>query len=191
MDAAQEVVDLATEFDRVVMQLGLFVELHGKRHINVEGWTWLGQRMGVSAGTVSCDHRDGAYCATVALYDEGGRVVGGGVGYCADDEKPWGSRPAFARAAMAQTRAVGRALRQRYGHLAVMAGYAGAAAEEMPAADEPEPWKLVVAGAQDAGLEPEAAQDILRELGFATSRDVPVAKVDEVVARFKMAALGA
>lgn len=189
MDAGQEVVDLATEFDRVVVQLGLYVELHGKRHINVEGWTWLGQRMGVSAGTTYCEHYDGAYCATVALYDDEGRVVGGGVGYCADDERPWGSRPAFARAAMAQTRAVGRALRQRYGHLAVMAGYAGAAAEEMPAEEAPQPWKLVVAGAQEAGLEPEDAQDILVQLGYQTSRDVPAAKVDEVVARFKMAAL--
>ena len=34
-----------------------------------------------------------------------------------DDEKPWGTRPQFARRAMASTRAAGRALRLSMGHL--------------------------------------------------------------------------
>jgi hypothetical protein len=51
-----------------------------------------------------------------------------------DDEKPWGSRPQFARRAMASTRAAGRALRLSLGHLFCYLGdrVASVTAEEMP-----------------------------------------------------------
>ena len=73
--------------------------------------------------------------ATAEILDiETGTIIGRGSGIVTDDEKPWGSRPQFARRAMASTRAAGRALRLSLGHLFCYLGdrVASVTAEEMP-----------------------------------------------------------
>jgi hypothetical protein len=73
--------------------------------------------------------------ATAEILDlDTGIIIGRGSGIVTDDEKPWGSRPQFARRAMASTRAAGRALRLSLGHLFCYLGdkVATTTAEEMP-----------------------------------------------------------
>ena len=73
--------------------------------------------------------------ATCEILDiETNTIIGRGSGIVTDDEKPWGSRPQFARRAMASTRAAGRALRLSLGHLFAYLGdkVATVTLEEMP-----------------------------------------------------------
>lgn len=179
---------IAEEFGGLVAQMNLSTNIQGREYVLVEGWTMLGSMLGIHAGTESVAHVDGVWIATVNLYDESGTVVGGGAGICADDENPWSRRPAYTRAAMAQTRAVGRALRQRYGHLVAMAGYAATSAEEMPHEDAPgpTPGERVRAEAKSLGLDAETAKDVLSEHGFRSSADVTDGKLDEVISALRL-----
>jgi uncharacterized protein (DUF2147 family) len=61
-----------------------------------------------------------------------GVIVGSGIGSVFDDERPWNTRPQFARQMMAQTRATGRALKGVMGWAFAALDYEGSIAEEMP-----------------------------------------------------------
>lgn len=84
-----------------------------------------------------------------------GRVVGAAESMCTRSEKEWGPNPSrgkprdeFALRSMAQTRAIGRALRAPLGQIVVLAGYEPAGAEEMPPAavvDAPPPEPVALA----------------------------------------------
>jgi hypothetical protein len=69
------------------------------------------------------------------VVDHRGVVLGRGVGCVFDDEKPWNTRPQFARQMMAQTRATGRALKGVMGWATALLGAEASLAEEMPAED--------------------------------------------------------
>lgn len=71
--------------------------------------------------------------ATAAVLNERGLEVGRGIGCVFDDERPWNTRPQFARQMMAQTRATGRALKGVVGWAFAMLGAESSLAEEMPA----------------------------------------------------------
>jgi hypothetical protein len=80
-----------------------------------------------------------------------GVVVGSGIGSVFDDERPWNTRPQFARQMMAQTRATGRALKGVMGWAFAALDYEGSIAEEMPEEatrmpqDAPAPRKALAA----------------------------------------------
>jgi len=74
----------------------------------------------------------GYWEATSTVVDQRGVVLGRGVGCVFDDEKPWNTRPQFARQMMAQTRATGRALKGVMGWAFAMLGTASSLHEEMP-----------------------------------------------------------
>jgi len=98
------------------------VSLQGKQYVTVAGATLCANGMGYTVREVSNTRVDfggvGAFEAVAEVIDvETGQVIGRGSGIVSDDERPWGSRPLFARRAMASTRAAGRALRLCLGHL--------------------------------------------------------------------------
>jgi hypothetical protein len=116
------------------------VELQGKRYVMVSGATMVANALGYTVREVSVERKQfepglsgwEAVCEVVDI--ETGVAIGRGSGIVADDERPWGNRPQFARRAMASTRAAGRALRLSMGHLF---GYLGdrvqsTTLEEMP-----------------------------------------------------------
>lgn len=134
-----EVADLLTD---VLKKKGLFASIQGKNHVTVEGWTLLGSLLGVFPVVEwverITDPAEG-YKARVTAQTLDGRVVGAGEAFCLRSEEPWSHNPKrgkarddFALAAMAQTRATSRALRNPLGFVVKMAGYETAGAEEMP-----------------------------------------------------------
>jgi hypothetical protein len=116
------------------------VQLQGKAYVQVAGATLLANAMGYTVREVEVKRVDfgggiSGWEATAEILDlDTGIIIGRGSGIVTDDEKPWGSRPQFARRAMASTRAAGRALRLSLGHLFCYLGdkVATTTAEEMP-----------------------------------------------------------
>lgn len=116
------------------------VNLQGKAYVQVAGATLIANGLGYTVREVSVERKDfggglSGWEATAEVLDiETGQIIGRGSGIVTDDEKPWGTRPQFARRAMASTRAAGRALRLSLGHLFPYLGdkVATVTLEEMP-----------------------------------------------------------
>lgn len=114
------------------------VVIQGRQYLQVAGAASLGFALGYATRITHCERAitgDGLphWCATAEVIDTAtGEIVGRGTGHVFDDEKPWGSRPHFARAAMCQTRAQGRALKGVVGWLFGMLGAESSLTEEMP-----------------------------------------------------------
>lgn len=99
------------------------IQLQGKTYVQVAGATLIANAMGYTVRELEVKRVDfgggvTGWEATAEILDlDTGTIIGRGSGIVTDDEKPWGSRPQFARRAMASTRAAGRALRLSMGHL--------------------------------------------------------------------------
>jgi hypothetical protein len=136
--ALARMAELATPLADVIEAKKLYATISGRRHITAEGWTTLGGMLGVVP--VVCWTRpnetgDG-YVARVEARTLDGRVVGAAESECSRVESKWKNRDPYAIRSMAQTRAIGRALRAPLGQIVVLAGYEPAGAEEIPS--EPE-----------------------------------------------------
>jgi hypothetical protein len=110
--------------------------ISGKRYLMVAGAQAIGSAMGYTCAVTATRYvqaTDGlpGYWEAVAEVLLGGVVVGRGVGMVADDEAMWRTRPHFARQAMAQTRATGRALKGVIGWATALVGTESSLAEEM------------------------------------------------------------
>ena len=111
--------------------------IQGRNYLTVQGAQAIASSLGYTSGTASLRHVEPT--DTVAGYWEAtctvllnGVIVGSGIGSVFDDERPWNSRPQFARQMMAQTRATGRALKGVMGWAFAALDYEGSIAEEMP-----------------------------------------------------------
>jgi hypothetical protein len=145
-DDPVEVLDkastVATALARVIDQQGMFVNIRGKNYVTVDGWQTLGSMLGVTAVVVSTrEVADGDWEARAEARTLDGRVVGAADAMCLKAEGGnWGPKATSnARRAMAQTRAMSRALRGPLGFVVNLAGYAATAAEEMPVGPPVEP----------------------------------------------------
>lgn len=111
--------------------------IQGRNYLTVQGAQAIASSLGYTSGTASLRHVEPT--ETVAGYWEAtctvllnGVIVGSGIGSVFDDERPWNTRPQFARQMMAQTRATGRALKGVMGWAFAALDYEGSIAEEMP-----------------------------------------------------------
>ena len=111
--------------------------IQGSNYLTVQGAQAIASSLGYTSGTASLRHVEPT--DTVAGYWEAtctvllnGVIVGSGIGSVFDDERPWNTRPQFARQMMAQTRATGRALKGVMGWAFAALDYEGSIAEEMP-----------------------------------------------------------
>jgi hypothetical protein len=114
-------------------------KIKDKDYLTVAGCQVIGSGLGYTTGTTELVYVPGdgpipgCWKATVAVYDmASGRTVGQGVACVFDDERPWNTRPQFARQGMAQTRATGRALKGVMGYAFALVGVEQSFAEEMP-----------------------------------------------------------
>jgi hypothetical protein len=132
--ALERMADVASVLVDVIKDRKLFARISGHEHITAEGWTTLGGMLGivpVVVWTRPNESGDG-YLARVEARTLDGRVVGAAESECSRVERRWKTAEPYAIRSMAQTRAIGRALRAPLGQIVVLAGYEPAGAEEMP-----------------------------------------------------------
>ncbi len=126
--AAKALMDFA-------QRAGAIMEIRGQRYLKSEGWLFLAKAFGVTVRIGSVDQitdKPLTFRASAEVLDQGGQVIGQGFGFCSASEKTWSSRPAFALASMAQTRATVRALRPALGWVPVLGGFEPTPSDEMP-----------------------------------------------------------
>lgn len=126
--------EIATALKGVLVAQGLVTKIRNSEHVRVEGWQTAAALCGISARvawTKALDDGSGWVAHAEAVRIENGVVVGAGDGMCSRAESSWKSRDDFALRAMAQTRAVSRALRGVLAFIIVLAGYEATPAEEM------------------------------------------------------------
>jgi hypothetical protein len=130
--------------------------IQGRNYLTVQGAQAIASSLGYTSGTASVRHVDptdsvAGYWEATCTVMLNGVVVGSGIGSVFDDERPWNTRPQFARQMMAQTRATGRALKGVMGWAFAALDYEGSIAEEMPEQertmpqDAPAPRKALAA----------------------------------------------
>jgi hypothetical protein len=126
--AAKALMDFA-------QRAGAIMEIRGQRYLKSEGWLFLAKAFGVTVRIGSVDQitdKPLTFRASAEVLDQAGQVVGQGFGFCSASEKTWSTRPAFALASMAQTRATVRALRPALGWVPVLGGFEPTPSDEMP-----------------------------------------------------------
>lgn len=143
---------LATDVAKIVRANGLSKRFGAspKEHVFIEGWSTIARvnneqphtkvEQIIKNGDEEIIHAKGW------LTSLDGKTVSEADGYCSTEEQNWKGKPFYARASMAQTRALGKAMRLRHSWVMVMAGFSPTPAEEM---DGVEP-KTVQATVKDA-----------------------------------------
>ena len=114
---------------------GLAIKKDNKAYLLAEAWQYIMVLKNLTARCECVDSRDEKGVLTVTIQcivtDKDGEVVADGVMQAKSDE-PWLSdKPEFAVYGMAQTRAISRALRNRYGYLARACGFQATPVEEI------------------------------------------------------------
>jgi hypothetical protein len=163
-----KMVELADTLMDVVHSKQLAVKIRNREHLTVEAWTTLGAFVGVHAAIVWTkpnETGDGILARAEARTLEGA-LVGAAEAECSRVESRWKDAEPYAIRSMASTRAISRALQAPLRHIAVLAGYAGATAEEMPAED-PGPAKSPVAPAEPSAEQWAEIKTLLRSLEHA------------------------
>jgi hypothetical protein len=133
----------------VVVKQGMSVKIGSspRPYLKVEAWTTCGAMMGLfpkveysRPGTFTyIDPKTNepvqysGWEAGVVVVNTQGVELGRAEAQCTRGESNWKNRDDFALRSMAQTRAMGKALRMPLGWIAVLAGYEATPAEEMPA----------------------------------------------------------
>lgn len=139
---------VATELAAIIRKQGLFTNISGNEHVQVEAWQTCGSMLGVFPveswtrqvdGPSSYDGEKGpwGYESRYEAVTITGAVVGAGVARCTRGESKWKNRDDFSLESMAQTRATSKALKAPLGWIVALAGYKPTPAEEMTSV-EPE-----------------------------------------------------
>ena len=144
VNSRKSLLEFASELKAFIVKQNLFSDIKGKKYVNVEGWEFAGMATGISPIVVKCKNlsteKETKYRAEVQLVNNLGMIMGYGVAICSDREmtfdrstkqqkKKWLDE--YAIASMAQTRAIGKAYRNKFAFLMKMAGYEPTPAEEI------------------------------------------------------------
>jgi hypothetical protein len=128
---------LATELAEVINKQKLFAVIGNRKYVTVEAWTLLANMLGVSpivtwSRPIHLTEDNQGWEARVEVRNARGDLIGAGEAMCTRSEGTWARRDEYALRAMAQTRAISRALRNPLGFIVKLAGYEATPAEEMP-----------------------------------------------------------
>jgi hypothetical protein len=143
----QKASSIATVLKGVIRKQKLAMPIGGKEYILVEGWTTLGALVGVfprvesTARVLDGDGDHIGWEAAVTVTTTAGVEIGRAEAQCLRTERNWKNRDDFALRSMAQTRAMGKALRMPLGWIAVLGGYEATPAEEMPVEEVEVPFE--------------------------------------------------
>ncbi len=150
--------------------------MNGKKYLYFEHWQTIGQFFNHTVGIEwTKEIKEGdiftGYEAKAVLYNKDGIIVGGAEASCTIDEKNWNGKPKFQLKSMAQTRAMSKALRSRFGFVPVLEGFQATPAEEMIDAGDTqqEPFKTETKMATQKQI--NFLAKILKELGAPEDKE--------------------
>lgn len=132
--STEHALEVANELKTICANRGWVSNIQGNDYLNVEAWTFLGGKFGISASTEIEFIKDAsgatvAVLARASLIDRrSGDVIATAAQTCDLGGK---FRELNHAVGMAQTRAISRAYQQQFRWIAKMAGYEGTPAEEM------------------------------------------------------------
>ena len=139
LNTPEQIMKFANNLKKMVVDENLYSKIQGKNYVNVEGWQMAGAFTNMSAIIESTENlsegNNYKYQAAASLYDQHGNKVGYGVAICSNGEPGKKGFAEYAVLSMAQTRAIGKAYRNKLGWLLKAAGYETTPAEEMDAID--------------------------------------------------------
>ena len=129
-----------SKIKEIIEKQHLSKRIGNKEHIYFEAWQLFGatQGLGVATEWVRPYMEDKSlgvnkgFEARVKVLNGEGIEIGAAQAICSREEDNWKDKPDYQLSSMAQTRAASKALRMRCGWLAVLAGFEGCPAEEMP-----------------------------------------------------------
>lgn len=137
-----EVIAMATVLKNHVVQQKLYANIKGKNYAMVEGWQVAGfltnMNVIVEEPKNLSNDKEIKYSATAKLYS-GDKVVGIGYALCSSKEATKKGFDEYAILSMAQTRAIGKAYRNKIGWIMKLAGYEATPSEEMHKVGETPP----------------------------------------------------
>lgn len=171
---------LAQDVAKIVRENGLSKRFGSspKEHVFVEGWLTISRvnneapHAKIEAVETHGEHE--VVKARAWITDAHGNVVSEADGYCSNEERNWADKPFYARASMAQTRAIGKAMRLRHAWVMVMAGFSPTPAEEMDGVQEspaPAPAKQKI-----YKLKPQEGDDAEKVPASVTDATAPAAE---------------
>ena len=132
--------ELIADVKAYIEQAGSLITLRkgsDRPYLRVDGWQYIIQKHGlIPLPDDAIKLEDGGYLVRCTLVDEEGVIKGRGEMSCGSKgDSPWDKRSDNDQRAMAQTRSIGRAGRNRFAWLVVACGYNSTHAEELPEDD--------------------------------------------------------
>ncbi len=144
LSEAESTLKLADELRKFIQEKKLWLDVHGKPHINIEAWQYAAANLGIVPVVERVENlsteSEIKYGAFVTCYQmESWAKVSAGYAVCSNKEPGKRNNPEFAICSMAQTRAEGKAYRLLLGWLIKAAGYEATPSEEMDSLGIQEP----------------------------------------------------
>jgi hypothetical protein len=129
-----EAVEMAVMLKNIVVKQGLFTPIKGKNYAMVDAWQLAGFLTGMTVmvdepKNLSTD-KEIKYSCTAKIM-QGDKVVSLGYAVCSNKEAIKKSFDEYAILSMAQTRAIGKAYRNKIGFIMKLAGFQSTPGEEM------------------------------------------------------------
>jgi hypothetical protein len=117
-----------------IVKNNLSVKIANKDYVEVEGWQFAGGLLKlypIITKTEDLSNGDIKWKAEAEIIGEDGTVQGRGIAICSNKEAKKKTFEEYAILSMAQTRAIGKAFRNRIGWIIKLAGYESTPAEEI------------------------------------------------------------
>lgn len=129
----------AAKFKKFVSSAKCCINKNGKIYLLAEAWQYIMDLKNLRVNTVCTEERvpltNGEYRLVVScqatIYDENNKIVSTGIMQASSDEEFLSDKPAYAVYGLSQTRAISRAMRNRYGYLARACGFEAVPVEEI------------------------------------------------------------
>ena len=138
LDKPAEMVKMANVLKTHIVKNNLFTNIKGKNYAHVEGWQFAGFLTGLNAIVESVQNLSSGqelkWQANVKVY-AGDKHISTGFAICSNKESIKKGFDEYAILSMAQTRAIGKAYRNKLGWVMKLAGYEATPKEEMQKVD--------------------------------------------------------
>jgi len=137
INSIPQIQSFSKELKKFIVEQDLYSDIQGKNYAHVEGWQFAGAALGLTAIVKKVkdlsNEKEIKYRAKVEVLNlKNNQLISTGVAICSNKEPHRKNADEYVIISMAQTRAIGKAFRNKFAFIMKMAGY------------EASPWEEVV-----------------------------------------------